>query len=706
MDVIKNNPFRTLDLPASASDRLIAKTAHKLRLAVEMGTNTRVKRLSSYFIEYELTMDVIRAAENRLHRPSDRFLYSLFANTSGYGPVIDQLESSEIHNSKKFYPVFIQVDSYLNNLIAAFTPGGVKMSNLLEAVNIAGELYSSQIFNEYCEHISAGKQWMEIVYAEFGKNIVFGLENSSGSSLPLSKIMSSLSGFPEDAYRLLSNQILDSICDPIEASTKLNQSSRKQTPEQGLALGEGLIALNEKNLELLSEMDQSEWPRAILTINRLCGEIFQSSIDFYNLTIKSRQLNIEELKRSIAIELVAYKYVIDESLQDKLLESINDNQNSLKSLEENEKIRKIMDDDSALNVNLPVLSDGYSYWPVCVCCLTPTERMHKWTAEQSIGNSKRTRGISLPYCIECEKHEGEIGSKRMTVIMMILGIIGILGFLLGRGGMPVEVGAIFGLVTSVALYLIVKKNQKPKWATTLEPISSNHAHRGMPVKIIDFDYSTTTIRFMNSVYAHRFAEMNKVQTSKPIKLKKYSKGINILEGKSGIQIAAWSTIVGPIIAAICANVGLEAQGSPSLNPVIPPGYSGTVTQPPVNPPIPVYVPPAVDIPPPSNTKAYLRTAERQRIEEMQAKLLRMKNLLNSERAELDSVQEQINSSNSRLNYLRQFNDPYPYNLEIDNHNSLIAEFRSKQSNFNANVARHNRLLAEINTAIDNYNNGN
>jgi len=710
MEVIKSNPFRTLDLPASASDRLITKKAHKLRLAVEMGTATRVNRLSSYYIDFELTFDAIHEAENRLHRPSDRFLYSLFANTGGYGSLLDQGEEIDKQNSKKFSSIFNQVDLYLNDLIAAFTTSGVKISHLLEATSKAGQLYSSQLFGDYYEHIGARIQWMDSVYTVFSNSIIFALQNTAGPSVPLGDVMISLSTFPDNGYQLISNQILDSICDPIEVSIKSNQISRKQSPEQGLEIAETLIALNEKYLELLNKLDQNTWPKAVLVINHLCAEIFQSSIDFFNITIKTRPLNVDELKKSIAVELIAYKYVIDENLQDKLFDSIKASEDAIREFQDFEKNRHIMQDDSAMNVKLTGRSGSYSYWTVCVCCLKPTERMHKWTAEKSSGNSKQTKDVSFPYCEECENHDNELKSKRIIFIFVILLLIGVLAFLLGMVGMPVIIGIIFGIISGFSLYVIAKDNQRPKWATTLNPITAEHAHRGFPLKILNFDQFSTTIQFMNPIYAQKFAEMNNVQTVGPIKVKKYPKGINILEGRSGGQIVLWSTIGGAILAAVCANFGLEARGSSPSDHVVPPGYSGPTTLPNIGAPAtatsPAYVPPPDTSPSPPSPNSYLRSAERQRIEGMKAQLATMEFSLTSERSELESIQEQINSSNARLVYLRQINDISTYNLEVDNHNLLLSDYRSKQSDFNAKVARHNRLLAETNAAVDTYNRGN
>ena len=78
MDAIKNNPFRVLGLPITASEREIAKQVNMLATYTAMGKENFFDADFNFLSKIERTPDTVDEARKQIEKSESKFLYSLF----------------------------------------------------------------------------------------------------------------------------------------------------------------------------------------------------------------------------------------------------------------------------------------------------------------------------------------------------------------------------------------------------------------------------------------------------------------------------------------------------------------------------------------------------------------------------------------------------------------------------------------------------
>lgn len=367
---------------------------------------------------------------------------------------------------------------------------------------------------------------------------------------------------------------------------------------------------------------------------------------------------------------------------------------------------------------------GYTFWTVCACCLGDAKGKSKtWTATTQVGNMRITRNLSFPVCQACEDHHDQFRSSRGKAIGTLLLVVAAITFLIGLNTSDPAVGPVAGFLIGAGLFIFARLKQWPAWAFNAGTLDSGHAHRGQPVEIVSINSFCTTVRFMNPVYGQEFAEMNKRTVSGPFKYNKYPRGSNLLKGKSGFQIGAWSTVGAALIGWASCAMAISAQNRSSSGPTFvedqaparPSTESNSGVGSPYTPPAtraytppPTYTPPAYTPPPvyTSPTPNYGRIAEKSRIEAMQSELRMLEIGLESKKSELESLADQIRSARNSANLYASTGPEYLYNSEVDRHNGLLRRHESLRQDYNSDVSIYRMKLRTVNAAIDAYNRGN
>jgi len=362
---------------------------------------------------------------------------------------------------------------------------------------------------------------------------------------------------------------------------------------------------------------------------------------------------------------------------------------------------------------------GYTFWTVCACCLGDANGNSKtWTTSTQGGGYRITRNLSFPICKACEAHHNQFQVARGRAIGTILAAVAVITFFMGLAVSDPAAGLIGGFLIGGGLFLFARNKQWPIWAFRAPALGEAHAHRGHPIEIVSITNFCTTIRFMNPIYGQTFAEMNKRPVNGPFKFSKYPRGSNLMTGKSGLQIGAWSTIGAAVIGWACCGMAYSSQNRASVIPAaveeraparsttdsIPnagspysPSGSNSYTPSPSYATSPVYTSP---------TPNYGRVAEKARIESMKSELRMLEIGLESKKSELESLESQIQSARNSANLYASTGPEYLYNSEVDRHNSLLRRYESLRQDFNSEVSIYQMRLRTVNAAIDAYNRGN
>jgi small subunit ribosomal protein S13 len=77
MDAIRNNPFRILGLPTTASDKEIAKRVSDLLIYAEMGKEISYDTDFPFLGKLDRSVESIKLASNRIELPENKIFYSL-----------------------------------------------------------------------------------------------------------------------------------------------------------------------------------------------------------------------------------------------------------------------------------------------------------------------------------------------------------------------------------------------------------------------------------------------------------------------------------------------------------------------------------------------------------------------------------------------------------------------------------------------------
>lgn len=383
-----------------------------------------------------------------------------------------------------------------------------------------------------------------------------------------------------------------------------------------------------------------------------------------------------------------------------------------------DSLMKEIEADKAVEVDLTVNQDGYSYWTVCTCCLEDTQRKKTWTKTTKQGNYRLTRSITLPVCLACDGHKEKLGTQRAKAILTILIPAIFAAYVLGFNGAEPEAGLIVGLVVGLMCYILGRYKQWPPWSFAAEPLPAGHAHRGDPVEITAITSFSTTIRFMNPVYGRQFAKMNGAVANRSIDYCKHPRGTNIMTGRAGRQIAVGTAIGAALSGWALCGVGASQREStsrpsgsfaqaPSAQPVeqgpVPAAPETPSATRPYSPAAPTYAPPIINASPAPD---YGRSLERSRIEAMKSELSSLEIELDMKKSDLENLQSQIISSRSTAEYLSSIGNESLYNAEVDRHNSLVRRHENMRLDYNSAVANYRTKLRSANDAIDRYNHGN
>jgi hypothetical protein len=735
-DLVQMNPFRVLQLPVDASGPGIRKHQQKLRFDLGQSDWKGPKAICLPLVPPP-SGSQIQEAFSKLDDPEERFLSELFwywPNATGefvFGLAAwskwhsDESGAAGHHNIALFH-FFNAIQGSIAILESEAEPGANQRGCWMEAFTGWKRLLEKEesLWHRLRARIlEVGDPRLDTdIIPALRMNLIQAIEGvaigflskamKARSEKKWNMLLHHISGgngfsaisFPRQLLEI-SNKELDHIDDVINAYAgkirPITQDSKSHIDlfiEEVKSIASMLSSLeNAAGVSKDLSLDISHAKTDIL--KKYASALRSHFIAYYN--------ELDDLESALSWSMLIDAWSVGGIEGEKIKEDVKTLQERKGEAAQLDAALKGVQEDQAVTVQLARRSDGYTYRKVCVCCLQTTEKEGRWSSSKKEGNTQYTRTIELPHCEECQKHHTSLNGSMFKVVVIILSIIAVISYLLGRGGMAESGGLAAGLLIGCGLYFAARIGQWPAWAFSTKPLEPGHAHRGDPVKILGFDDNQTSIRFLNPLYGLQFAEMNQSKIIGPYPFTKHTRSSNILVGRTGWYVAAWVIIGGAGCGWATGEIGREYTKNENVQPRPSVQYSSpaqTATPAPsYTPPTTTYTPPALTYAPPPAPSYSYRESERARINSMKAELRQLESELNYKKSRLQGLQSSIDSSSSSLDLYRSTDNIQLYNIEVGTHNMYVNQFRSLRQEFNNDVEEYNRKLRDLNSAIDQFN---
>ncbi len=303
MQIITQNPYRTVGLLADCTEREIQKQKGLIKRFVDVGKDVSFDTDIKFATQCKRDSESISKAFAKIEQAKSRVANGLFwfVNASHLDePAINYLREGnnekaiEIWN--KLTPTFESEVSARNctaihnlstlKLGLAFSNGAINKLLLTEGVLLKAKLLNSEFLTDVIKRISdetfqINKEEMNKLFAdELLLNISPFLDSSNGISS--SDFIEIFRQTPEILKAYVSKKFVDKPFHFIETIIEETEKKRKTTKSNSYEYGSKLFTQTKSNLELLKKILGSTNLQYTMLADKIAGELLQCSTDYFN----------------------------------------------------------------------------------------------------------------------------------------------------------------------------------------------------------------------------------------------------------------------------------------------------------------------------------------------------------------------------------------------------------------------------------------
>lgn len=305
MEVIKQNPFRVLALPLTASERDIAKRINELLTFAEFGKTKDYHTDFGFISSLDRSLDVIKEAAKAIELPEKKLYHSLFwfwANNSVDDLVFDVLKDGDSEQAialwHKTVTGEITAKNYSNArnlsllyLILAAKDERFNQDMFFSALDLSSKVFSHDELDAYSEEVSGAAH-----FSKSGKVQKFFIDQiiriyskfiSTDDGAGIKKLLDVFRSFPADSYQYAAGKFINKPTYEVEAAVEETANKRKAAPDSAFQAAKDLIKKTETNLFFLKEVLSESDMRYQMVADKVAGELLHCSTDFYNSQIKN-----------------------------------------------------------------------------------------------------------------------------------------------------------------------------------------------------------------------------------------------------------------------------------------------------------------------------------------------------------------------------------------------------------------------------------
>lgn len=356
MNIIVENPYRTLGVFGGASTREIEKQKNAIKRYAEIGKQKIFPTDFSFLGNVHRNTESIVEAANRIEQSKNKVVYALFwfLNLNHIDDTaINYLTKGEIEKAISIWrklltdyaPIEKNYSAFLN-LSTLLIQIGFKNNNidyLLEGIEIKGKAISSSYFGGFVKNIAGDNIILsnEVIANEFSKEVLDALENSS-IEVEFGQLLSAFATFPLNVSEKIKKQYTEKPFQKIETAINNTKVRRERDPASACRIGTSLLASTKADLLFLNKtLGKNNLHVKSLTDN-LANEMLQCSIDYFN---EHRELeDIDPGDETLKLIRLAKSIVSNGTVLNRINENLPTIEKWVDDAPEREKYKKVGED--------------------------------------------------------------------------------------------------------------------------------------------------------------------------------------------------------------------------------------------------------------------------------------------------------------------------------------------------------------------------
>jgi hypothetical protein len=340
MQIIIQNPYRTVGLLANCTEREIQKQKGLIKRFVDVGKDVVFDTDIQFPNECKRDSESISAAFAKIEQAKSRVANGLFwfVNSSHLDePAINYLREGDNDKAIEIWnkltqnfesEVSARNCTAIHNLSTlklglAFSNGAIDKLLLTEGLLLKAKLLNSEFITNVTKTISdetfqANKEEMTKLFAdELLLNISPFLDNSSG--ITSSDFIEIFKHAPENLKAYVSKKFVDKPFHAIETLIDETEKKRKATKTNAYEYGSKLFTQTKSNLELLKNILGITNLQYTMLADKIASELLQCSTDYFNtLKDSDNDPGVKSLQLTKFGNSIAYGSKIKEKIKDDL----------------------------------------------------------------------------------------------------------------------------------------------------------------------------------------------------------------------------------------------------------------------------------------------------------------------------------------------------------------------------------------------------
>jgi hypothetical protein len=343
--VVKNNPFRILGLPATASDKEITKRVAELEVYIKMGKRKKYDLDFPFLGNFKRTSETLQDAVNKLSKPVERIFYSLF-----WFDNIDEFEFEKLKEKNINEAITIIKNSSDNRKVESIEQfSGYKNLSILYLYKIYNDDKNEE--ENFYKYFYAFSKFLTSNQLNNYINIILKNKNKINSDLVIKRYLDivdkiltdylcidieidrdfierfidSLYHYSDDVKVYVTNKYIQLALSKIRNEIEKCSLIRKEKPEEAYESGANLYFNTEEFLIFLKHKYKFLDVRYQTIADKLAEEILECSIAYFNRYNNSDD-DIDPCEESLELSEYADSIVVGDRLKEKILKDLKTTQ--------------------------------------------------------------------------------------------------------------------------------------------------------------------------------------------------------------------------------------------------------------------------------------------------------------------------------------------------------------------------------------------
>lgn len=310
MNVVINNPYRTLGLFGNSSERELQRQIATIKRFAEVGKTKAFDYDFSFFGEVVRNAEKVQEAASKIEQAKNKVHYALFwFLNSGHidEAALDNLKEGHIEKAAEIWEKTLKDSAVTAKNFAAISNlstlqlgiatynGSFDPEKFSASIDLKGKLILSDVFNNFVttvigEGISLNR---DIILKEFAEEILQIVKPylNKPNGIKSSQLINAFSSFPNEIKQYVSGKFTDRPLNNIQNQIEITKQKRNDNPNDAEEYGEELYKNTKEDLVFLKNVWGSNNVQYQMIANKLANEILQCAIEYFNVHQKKNDID-------------------------------------------------------------------------------------------------------------------------------------------------------------------------------------------------------------------------------------------------------------------------------------------------------------------------------------------------------------------------------------------------------------------------------